>query len=78
MLLTMLCAYFYFSSVFCGAPPKTAFLSGFRHFEAPHSGATCSPPAAMGKLGLPKEWAGNEKVAGQEKNETKTKVLIKA
>ena len=26
MLLTMLCGYFYFSSVFCGAPPKTAFF----------------------------------------------------
>jgi hypothetical protein len=33
----------------------------------------------MGKLGLPERRAGNEKVGrGREKNEVKTKVLIKA
>jgi hypothetical protein len=32
----------------------------------------------MGELGLPERGAGNEMVGGQEKNEAKTKVLIKA
>ena len=39
---------------------------------------SCSCPAAMDELGLPKREAGSEKEQGQEKDEAKTKVLIKA
>jgi hypothetical protein len=53
------------SSIFCGAPPKMAFLSAATlphpYFQSPHSGTTCSHPVAMDELGLPERGTGNEK-----------------
>jgi hypothetical protein len=37
------------------------------HFQAPHSGTTCSCPAAKNELGLPERGAGNEKELGGER-----------
>lgn len=53
--------YYYFSSVFCEAPPMTSFLSVSPCFHASSSGTTCSNLAAMDELGLPEMGAGKEK-----------------
>ena len=44
------CAGYITSTIFCGAPPKTASLSWSFHGHSSHSGATCNCPVAMNRV----------------------------
>lgn len=52
-------------SVFCGAPPKTVFLSeSFIFFKVPHWALPVAIHQPMVELGLPEMGAGNKKEEG--------------